>query len=284
MEKNQSLTLQLNHINDEKYAIIVGAKGYTSPTLIKKGQMRKFVYHVHDDYELYCFLSGDGVNFGIENNFYKVKPGDVLIVKKGKPHNSIIKGDAPYVRYVINFTELALLDVDGRLSKFLENVNEDCQYFPSIYFREKNWQYYFSRICSTQDFYEKQLYLTILVRELCESAKRLGDVKLGKKDNISEILYYINNNISFPITLEALCEKFFISKAHINRRFSEVFDQTVWQYITEKRLKLAKELLQRGERPTEVATLCGFNDYNAFFKAYKQKYGVAPKEDRKKQR
>lgn len=259
--------------NTDKEKKIVGIKAYKTPA------NRKWHYHIHDNYEIYCFLAGEAV-FGIESNFYKLKPGDVLIAKKGKMHNSIIKGSEPYIRYVINFTEEALLDSDGRLKEFLENINDEREYFPAANFREKNWQYYFSRVCSTQDFAEKQLYLTVLISEVAESAKHFENARLGKKNNVVDIIMYINNNISLPLTLESICEKFFISKAHLNRKFTELLGQTVWQYIIDRRLTLARELLQNGEHPTDIATMSGFSDYNAFFKAYKQKYLVPPKEDR----
>ena len=71
----------------------------------------------------------------------------------------------------------------------------------------------------------------------------------------------------------------FISKSQLNRKFRNVTGSTVWEYITAKRLILAKELLVRGEKPTSVYTKCGFNDYTSFYRAYKTKFLHSPKND-----
>ena len=81
------------------------------------------------------------------------------------------------------------------------------------------------------------------------------------------------------MTLESICEKFYISKSQLNRRFKRVIGSTVWEYVTTKRLILAKELLQNGETPMTVYSKCGFNDYTSFFRAYKSRFFVSPKND-----
>lgn len=78
-----------------------------------------------------------------------------------------------------------------------------------------------------------------------------------------------------------ISEKFYISKSQLNRKFKRITGSTVWEYILTKRLIFAKELLQNGEHPTTVYLKSGFKDYCSFFRAYKIKFGVSPKNDLK---
>ena len=42
---------------------------------------------------------------------------------------------------------------------------------------------------------------------------------------------------------------------------------------------MARRLIRRGRRPTDVFTECGFNDYATFFRNYKSYFGYAPSEE-----
>ena len=52
---------------------------------------------------------------------------------------------------------------------------------------------------------------------------------------------------------------------------------TIGKYISEKRLYLANQYIQKGKPLTEVCYLTGFKSYGAFYYAYKKRYGVSPK-------
>ena len=53
-------------------------KNYT-----KKPNLNMFTPHTHNNYEIFCFLSGDAKYF-VEGNIYNLKPGDILIIKKSE--------------------------------------------------------------------------------------------------------------------------------------------------------------------------------------------------------
>ena len=104
-----------------------------------------------------------------------------------------------------------------------------------------------------------------------------------KKEISNAVLKYINDNLSGDLTPDSIACKFNISRSKLDKMFRERFDSSVWNYILKKRIKYANSLLKSGEKPTKVALTCGFNDYTTFFKAYKARYGVSPKDDMLKQ-
>ena len=94
------------------------------------------------------------------------------------------------------------------------------------------------------------------------------------------IVRYINQNLSKALSIEELCEQFYISRAQLCRRFKRVTGASVGKYITAKRLIAAQNLLRQGKKPTEVYPACGYQDYSTFYRAYLQYFGYSPKDRR----
>lgn len=241
-----------------------------------------FNMHTHDQYEIFCFLEGNAKYF-VEGNTYPLKSGDIFIMKKAEAHSLLISGCVPYERIVVNFSADAIEEsMRAKLISFLDNrpLGRNNRYSASV-FHDTNWLYYLKKICSSEDVQKQSIYLTVLLSELYE---HYGEIKTQENANkgIMDIVKFINNNLSENISLDSICERFFISKAHINRKFKKIIGSTVWEYITAKRLLLAKEQLQNGMAPTSVYMKCGYKDYCTFFRAYKAKFGVSPKTDARK--
>jgi AraC-like DNA-binding protein len=68
------------------------------------------------------------------------------------------------------------------------------------------------------------------------------------------------------------------SLSSFNRDFKNLHQITAKQWLLEKRLLHAKELLESEKYlVTEVAMMVGYNNISHFIKAYKRKYGLTPK-------
>ena len=244
----------------------------------------KFHMHTHDTYEIYCFLSGNAAYF-VEGNTYPLKPGDILIMKKAEAHSLLINSHNPYERIVVNFNADAIAEaVRPGTVDFLDSRPFGIHNrYAASYFPETNWLYYLKKMCETDDPGEKSVYLTVLLCELKENASALQDQAVTG-GGIMDIVKYINDHIAENLNLDLICSRFFISKSHINRKFKTVIGTTVWEYITTKRLLLAKEFLQAGVPPTKVYGQCGFQDYCTFFRAFKARFGASPKNSAAKRR
>ena len=259
--------------------VIVDAK----KTYTENPDTNAFQMHTHDGYEVYCFLSGKAKYF-VEGTVYPLRPGDILIMKKAESHTLLLLKDQPYERIAIHFSADAIIG-EGR-DKLLSFMNErplgKSNRFPAAIFKDKNWLYYLSSACDTDDIEKQKLYLTVLISELCDSA---SDIRPDSeaRDNISEVIAYINSHLSDDISLDSICSVFHTSRSHTNRKFRQMTGSSMWEYIKRKRLLMAKELLLGGESPYRVYEKCGFNEYSSFYRAYKSEFGVSPKENHKKE-
>ncbi len=69
--------------------------------------------------------------------------------------------------------------------------------------------------------------------------------------------------------------------SYLSRLFKAQVGQNISGYISDKRLRCACYLLGNSfDSVKDVATLCGFDNYNYFFKVFKKNIGVTPKEYR----
>ena len=68
----------------------------------------------------------------------------------------------------------------------------------------------------------------------------------------------------------------FFDSSHLNKHFKLNFGITPKQYINEKRLLHAKNLILLGKRPTDIYEQCGFLTYTSFFRSYKKYFDKSP--------
>ncbi len=253
---------------------IEAQKNYT-----EKPDLNLFKKHTHDNYEIFCFLSGDAKYF-VEGNIYDLKPNDILIIKKSEAHALLINKEIPYTRYVINFNSVALMEPkrDHLISIINEKPLGRSSKVPSSDKEKATWLYYIDNIVNSESFDDKRLYLTVLLSELCEKINK-EEYENHSATMIEKLIEYVNGNLMTISSLDEICEQFYISKTHLNRKFKAMTGSTVWDYIVVKRLIIAKDMLINGMKPNLVSEKCGYLEYSSFYRAYKQQFGVSPKKD-----
>ncbi|MBQ8249206.1 MAG: PocR ligand-binding domain-containing protein [Clostridia bacterium] len=98
-----------------------------------------------------------------------------------------------------------------------------------------------------------------------------------------KIEQYIIEHISEKIYISQLCDKFFLSKNSLYRLFKDEFNTTANEFILQKKLNYAQELLKTQAHLdiTKVSAACGFSDYNYFIRIFKKRLGITPLQFRK---
>ena len=101
--------------------------------------------------------------------------------------------------------------------------------------------------------------------------------------NVNPIVYYIDTNLtSRSLTINSVSEHFKLSTDYINDRVKTETGLTYKDYVNQKRIDKAKELLKSSdEKAFEVAQLCGFNSSASFSQTFKAVTGMTPNDFRK---
>ena len=132
-------------------------------------------------------------------------------------------------------------------------------------------------------FYQFVKFLTILYElSICDDARTLSSSSFARSKTASDsrrvqkVEEYINLHYTENLTLDFLCNRFYISKFYLSRSFENATGKSIYQYVLEKRMIMARQLLISGEKPTDIFSLCGFGQYSNFYRAFKKYYHMSP--------
>ena len=82
--------------------------------------------------------------------------------------------------------------------------------------------------------------------------------------------------------MDDLAAKFFISKFYLSKIFKETHGITINNYLIEKRITKAKQLLRFTDMSVnEIGTAVGMVDANYFSRMFRKVEGISPREYRK---
>jgi AraC-like DNA-binding protein len=127
--------------------------------------------------------------------------------------------------------------------------------------------------------------LPLILSELHAIRKSTADAQvLPRREGdliLTEVIDYINQNLTAIGSLSELQQRFFCSKSTLNRMFLESTGSTVWEYVIIKRLHAARRMLIDGKSAAAAASACGFGDYSAFYRQYRRVFGESPCRERK---
>lgn len=97
------------------------------------------------------------------------------------------------------------------------------------------------------------------------------------KERIMYAREYIMNHLEMPPSLTELSRIVGINEYKLKRGFKEVFGNTVFGYLADARLELAKNDLLENKQPiVEIAFSLGYSSLQHFSYAFKKKFGMSP--------
>lgn len=241
-----------------------------------------FYLHTHEQHEIFMFFEGDS-RYVVEDKVYDLSPGDIIIIRKHEMHRIFHNSNKKFHRLVIMVThdffrkfgckqyEDAFL---SRETKLGNKINAQVVHSSGIYDAVMRLKKY------TNGF--KDLHtpvadgIMVEIMYLINQISRFEDAESPNKV-IKNVIDYINNHYTEKITLDVLCDKFFVSKYYLCHIFKEATGLTVHEYIKQKRLTLARDYVAAGRTLTESALLSGFTDYSSFYRAYTKEHKQNPK-------
>ena len=74
-----------------------------------------------------------------------------------------------------------------------------------------------------------------------------------------------------------------LSPFHFHRSFKAAFGMSPMRFLQSRRLEVARDLLTRGARVADVAADVGFESHGSFSVLFRKRFGISPRETRKKQ-
>lgn len=252
--------------------------------------------HTHKFIELVYTVSGRGIHT-VDGREYRVSGGDMLIVNYHCRHavtpienfsyvDIMLKPE--YVNDTLRGTEDIFLLL--RLRDFSDLSNSVIKNNILLHFDGEDQKRIEFLLKWTGEEQEKNapagelilhsalsMLLSMVFRRMTENQS----ARLAMND---QLLAYMERNCANGVLIYEMAAKCGYTTEHFSRIFKEYTGRSPMSYLTECRIKKAKELLLRTDKSVElVMQECGFTNRTAFFKKFSENTGLTPLQFRKDQ-
>ena len=243
------------------------------------------------------FVSEGQAIFSFNNGAYKmsVNKGKYIVLYnpiKNLPLNAVISPKSNVLSVLISIKFHKLFSEDSNNIQFLkdENVNQKYYYENKIsnpIFLVLNELKRFDINSST-----KNLFLKAKIYELFSHLyNRNRDLNieqcpfLTNEENFKKIKKakdIIIENMTNPPSLVELSEEINLSLKKLKEGFKKIYGKPVYQFLIEYKMELAKKLLSDNDyNVNEVSLKLGYSTASHFITAFKNKYGLTPRNFKK---
>ncbi|MCS2172872.1 AraC family transcriptional regulator [Scandinavium sp. TWS1a] len=122
------------------------------------------------------------------------------------------------------------------------------------------------------------LLLTHLIQHYTNAQWQLPKVTGGLAPYVlRNVLAYMEANLAQPMTLADLAQEAALSEYHFARMFTLSMKMAPHQYVMQRRMARAQELVRHTALPlTEIALACGFSSASHFSNRFKSALGMTP--------
>ena len=242
--------------------------------------------HSHDFYEILYIRRGN-IQYLLGTDRYSVHPGDVIFIPPQVSHRPMLaeRGDEPYERYVLWLSRefVAMLRgvwpglrLNGDRYRLLRMSAEHRDSVGGLFQR--------GVLFAAEDRPGSELEVMGNTLQLLVSLERLfADDKITppereKRELLDDVVEYIERHLAEKITLEGTARHFLVSRSTVSHAFQQRLDVSFYRFVTQRRLLAARERILAGDPMGSIAEQVGFSDYSAFYRAFKQEYGIAPRD------
>lgn len=257
---------------------------------LKDQSYTTYDYHYHNFIKVIILLEGR-VNYVIEGRSYSLLPHDVVLVGRGQIHRPEVDPGYIYERMILYLSpefleqyqednsslDLCFTTASYRHSNVLRLKEEASFKLLDLLKRLERSQQQPEKFAGT--LYSRILCLEFLIElnrsSIDNAAQYLPTGSLNY--HVAGLMAYINEHLTDTLSIDYLASLNCISPYHMMRIFKKETGYTIGNYITEKRLLMAKDLLAKGVTATQACYLSGFSHYSTFLRAYKLHFHELPK-------
>ncbi len=226
------------------------------------------IVHSHPCYELVYYCDGSGVvsfnkeKYPFQKDTFMICAPNVKHIERGEKGTCVL-----YIGFEIlegpKLPEGIFKNSDFEILEFLQK----------IYYETKHWSPNANELMMH--------YVSIIVLKLLNSYK--FDKENFVKHSLDNIERYISANFKDNINTRELASLAGYSYDHFRKLFYKKFNMTASEYIINKRVEHANEMLMEQKYLIkEIAYDCGFSSVAQFCTKYREITGISPKQMQKK--
>jgi len=244
--------------------------------------------HSHDYFEIIYCRTNTNTEYLIGPKRYRLQKGDIVCIPPGISHRPILPDQMkePYVREVLWIKPAFLREYRHM---FLDEPLMEHEWLAPLRTAGTHWEFLedlFQRAVREEEEKHPGWEAAVIGNTLTilSHLNRLAieqnscPVKTEKPELLDRITAYIENNYTSCITIGDLAHQFYVSESTISHLFKQKMGISLYRYIIQRRLITAKLLIKEGKSMEDVCRHIGFKDYSTFYRAFKQEYGISPRQ------
>ena len=108
------------------------------------------------------------------------------------------------------------------------------------------------------------------------------DTIRGRRSLLEQIMAFVDANLAEKITLKMIANQFSVSVSTVTQLFQKKAETTFHGFVTRRRMDRARVLIRQGVPLESVGREIGYRDHSTFYRAFRQTFGISPREFRKK--
>ena len=249
--------------------------------------------HSHTFYEIICCRSSCGAEYLVGAERYSVEKGDIIVVPPFVSHRPLLPNpmSEPYIRDVV-WISTDLVETAARLFPRGEHPRQNQTSF--LRTAGTKWEYICDLIRTGVKESEARAvgWESVLVGNTIALMTHLKRAFLdeatvpltAEKPQLPErAAAYIEAHLAEKITLEEAARALYVSESTLSQVFRKKMGVSFYRFVTQRRLIAAKALIPEGMALEQVGERVGFSDYSGFYRAFRQEYGISPRQYRKLQ-
>lgn len=168
--------------------------------------------------------------------------------------------------YTIDYCSSTLRDLVALFYQIMQHNQLDMWVVFGYDIRE-----YYKQISNIDEFHEWGNYLCEVIIRTIRQKKQSVDVDIKDK-----ILYLIEENLEKNISLDFLSEQLHLRPDVTSRMFRQTMGKGYTEYMKERKLSRAIELMEEGGTIKDIAERLGYSSAQYFIKVFKESYGITP--------
>ena len=247
--------------------------------------------HAHSYHEVIFCRAAENVEYLVGTDRYRLEQGDIILVPPGISHRPLLPEHVtePFRRdilwisadWVATLPGLAPHPVGQDLENphLLRTAGTKWELLGDI-FRTCVWESEQQQSGWEEAVIGSALQLLVyLFRAIQE--RTAPPAKAEQPQLLDEVLGYIESHLAEKITLADTARHFWVSQSTISQLFRNKMGVSFHRTITQRRLIAAKILIAQEHPLEDVGRQVGFTDYSTFYRAFKQEFGISPRQYRK---
>ena len=242
-------------------------------------------YHYHEFSKILLLVSGSG-SYVVDGQRYSIRSGDAVLIGSGCVHRPEFEVGVAYERIILYISPEFLQRQSVPECDLRECFNG--QHGHVLRADEAQQKVIFQLAASLEkelsgsDYGREILSNSLLLRLLVQISRNLRKnreqtgLMEPKNDRVLKLIRYMDAHLAEDISIDALAEQVYLSKYHMMRLFRKETGITVHDYLTQRRLLLARDHIRSGLSATDACYRSGWRSYSSFTRAYAKQFGTTP--------